>query len=498
MKKPLFIYEMANNHMGDLEHGLKIVDELKNVSKNFKEFEFAIKLQYRDDTFFHPDHIDRKDHKLIKRFVETRLGNTNFRKLVNYIKENNFLSICTPWDEKAVDYLIEIDIEIIKIASCSFNDWDLLERISKCNKRIIASTAGAAKLDIDKVYSFFKNQNKFITLMHCVGEYPTQNENLHLDQIDFIKKNYQDFEIGYSTHEEPSNFENIQIAIAKGATVFEKHVGVANEKYQLNKYSASPQQVYNWLNAAKRAYIACGGLKNERKGFTEKEKNDLRILLRGAYATKNLKKDSMLKKDYFLAMPNIEGQLVARELGKLTNYKLNKDILQNEPIMLRDLKLEYKYGSIMEKKFFIKDKIQEMIHTSNVILPKKMYAEISHHHGIDNFFKKGAVLFHIINKEYSKIVIMMFPGQEYPSHFHEIKNETYFVLSGDLTVRIVDDTKHLEPGDTMTVKKSNIHSFKTKNGVIFEEIATTYIKGDSKYLDGDIKSDGRKTAITLD
>ena len=114
MKKLLFIYEMANNHMGDIEHGLKIVDELKNISKNFKEFEFAIKLQYRDDTFFHPDHINRKDHKLIKRFVETRLGDANFRKLVNYIKENNFLSICTPWDEKAVDYLIEIDIEKVK------------------------------------------------------------------------------------------------------------------------------------------------------------------------------------------------------------------------------------------------------------------------------------------------------------------------------------------------------------------------------------------------
>ena len=41
-------------------------------------------------------------------------------------------------------------------------------------------------------------------------------------------------------------------------------------------------------------------------------------------------------------------------------------------------------------------------------------------------------------------------------------------------------------------------TFKTKNGVIFEEIATTYLKGDSIYLDGDIPTDGRKTIINLD
>ena len=59
---PLFIYEMANNHMGDLEHGKKIIESLRKISDDFPEFNFAVKLQYRDDSFFHPDHINRKDH----------------------------------------------------------------------------------------------------------------------------------------------------------------------------------------------------------------------------------------------------------------------------------------------------------------------------------------------------------------------------------------------------------------------------------------------------
>ena len=57
--KPLFIFEMANNHMGDIDHGIKIIDEVKKKSDLFPEFQYAFKLQYRDDSF-HPDHMSEK------------------------------------------------------------------------------------------------------------------------------------------------------------------------------------------------------------------------------------------------------------------------------------------------------------------------------------------------------------------------------------------------------------------------------------------------------
>ena len=35
MKKLQFIFEMANNHMGDITHGLKIIDALRKFSVNY-------------------------------------------------------------------------------------------------------------------------------------------------------------------------------------------------------------------------------------------------------------------------------------------------------------------------------------------------------------------------------------------------------------------------------------------------------------------------------
>ena len=53
---PLFIFEMAINHQGSVEHGKRIIREIRNVCDDFPEFEFAFKFKYRDlDTFIHPD-----------------------------------------------------------------------------------------------------------------------------------------------------------------------------------------------------------------------------------------------------------------------------------------------------------------------------------------------------------------------------------------------------------------------------------------------------------
>jgi hypothetical protein len=36
MKNPLFIFEMANNHMGDVDHGIKIINAFKAVAGKYK------------------------------------------------------------------------------------------------------------------------------------------------------------------------------------------------------------------------------------------------------------------------------------------------------------------------------------------------------------------------------------------------------------------------------------------------------------------------------
>ncbi len=96
--KPLFIFDMANNHQGDAEHGLRIICEVHEACRGF-DFNFAFKFQYRDlDTFIHPDYKGRQDIKYVKRFSETRLSRDDHRKMKNEAEHLGFITVCTPFD----------------------------------------------------------------------------------------------------------------------------------------------------------------------------------------------------------------------------------------------------------------------------------------------------------------------------------------------------------------------------------------------------------------
>ena len=122
----LFIFEMANNHQGLKEHGLKIINAMADIADR-QGVRAAVKLQFRDlDTFIHPDWRESKDNKHIPRFLSTRLTDEEFGALVEETKRRGMVSICTPFDEPSVDRIERLGIEVVKIGSCSAHDWPLL------------------------------------------------------------------------------------------------------------------------------------------------------------------------------------------------------------------------------------------------------------------------------------------------------------------------------------------------------------------------------------
>jgi sialic acid synthase SpsE/D-lyxose ketol-isomerase len=491
--KPLFIFEMANNHQGSVEHGKTIISEIKKVCNDFPEFDFAFKFQYRNlDTFIHPDYINRDDIKNVKRFKDTKLSQEQFKELLSYVKENGFIAICTPFDEDSVDNIAEQKFDYIKIASCSFTDWPLLEKIASKNMPVIASGAGSSFEDVVKVVSFFTNRNIDFSLMHCVAEYPTKNENLQLNQIDFYKNNFPNIRIGFSTHESPDNYMPVRIAVAKGAEMFEKHVGVPTETITLNGYSANPQQVKEWLTAAREAYSICG-IKNARYESTQKEQDDLAALKRGVFIKKPVKKGGLLKsEDFYLAFPCQKGQLVASDLSKYNLIKIQKDIADiNAPVMLSDIAIKNKGNEV----YSVLKQIVALLKESNVVVPAGSLCEISHHYGLENYSKTGLAMINCVNREYCKKILAVLPGQSHPAHYHIKKEETFVILHGDLSIELDGVQKTLHKGDVMTVERNVNHSFSSKNGCIFEEISSTHYLNDSYYADESKFVNPRKTHV---
>lgn len=485
----LFIFEMANNHQGSVEHGKKIIKAIGEIARRHK-LKASIKFQFRDlDTFVHPKHQKKSDNKHVPRFLSTRLGEKDFKTLIEAARKEQLIVMATPFDEKSVDMADRLGVDVLKVASCSATDFPLLEKIAEARKPVIISFGGVPLTRIDDIVTFFDHRYVHFAIQHCVSIYPTPTEKLQLEQIAVMKKRYPNLVVGFSTHEAPDNTENIQMAYARGARMYEKHVGVETPKIKLNAYSANPEQTEKWVEAWKRAVQAMGA---QEKVLDPKEKEDLESLMRGVFAKKPLKKGQVIKQgDIYFAFPIEKGQLPS---GRFTPGLLaDKDYKKDEAIGSKVRKDEFSKKHTI---YQIIHAVKGMLNEAGVPITPEFEVELSHHYGLENFDKYGAVIIDCINREYCKKIIIQLPGQAHPHHHHVKKEEAFHILHGEVEMELDGRRKTLRTGDVQVIQRGVKHRFWTDTGVIFEEISTTHFNDDSHYEDPKIAKMAREERKT--
>lgn len=493
--RPFFVFEMANNHTGSLEHGLRILSTFGPLVAPFRDrFDFGFKLQYRDlDTFIHPNFQNRSDLKFIKRFQETRLTEAQFLGLRTAMEAEGFIPVCTPFDEVSVGRLEAHGYRILKIASCSFGDWPLMERIAISPLPIIASTAGVSLEVLDQVVSFLEHRQRQLTLMHCIGEYPTPASHLQLDQIDFLRARYPQHQIGFSTHEAPDNTRFVQMALAKGAMVFERHVGMATPGSPLNAYSSSPEQIVPWLEAASEALVACGTTLG-RYSPTPGEADSLRDLRRGVYVTQGIQAGECIDIEKVLfAMPNELGQLTANDFSKYAEFRALTPIPALGAVFTKNVERTDHRERVLQ----IVQKVRALLQESHTVASEKAEVEISHHYGLDRFDEVGLTIINVVNRAYCKKLLVLLSGQHHPEQYHMQKEETFHILHGKVHVKLDGVESIANPGDVLIVEREVRHEFWSEAGAVIEEVSSTHFRDDSYYTDPAITQNlNRKTQLT--
>lgn len=343
----LFVLEMTNNHQGSLKRALDIVHEHSRVVR-FNNVRAAIKLQFRDvDSFVHKDFRDRSDIRYVKRVLDTRMSKEDYAVVVEAIKKSGCIPLATPFDEKSVDWCVDFNMPIIKIASADSNDWMLLERIAATRKPCIISFGATPLKDMDDVVTFFENRNIPLAINHCVAAYPHEDAECELDQIDFFKKRYPGHTIGWSCHEYKDWDTSIKIAYAKGARTFERHIDINTDGFKVAAYSSLPDQLDTWFKAFHKAVEFCGTARAERKLPLSKETAYLDTYIRGVYAKRDLQPGQLITDDdIYLAIPLQKGQISCRELmlGRF-GHKITQEVKADAPIRIDNIDTPYSASS---------------------------------------------------------------------------------------------------------------------------------------------------------
>jgi len=487
-----FILDLANNHQGSVEHGLEIIRRHGEVVRDHG-VRAAIKFQFRDlDTFIHPKHFNGSSNKHIGRFLSTRLGRSDYERLLEEVKKQGLFAICTPFDEASVGTISAMGFDVIKVASCSAKDWPLIESVAEANLPVVFSTGGLDIEDVDSLVVFGEHRALDFALMHCVSIYPTPPEACNLANIGMLRKRYPSVCVGWSTHEDPDAHAPVQMALSYGALLFERHIGLPTDTIKLNAYSSTPEQIDGWLSAWQSAQAYAGSY--DRKEALKEEAEALNSLQRGVFAKRTLKAGDLLERDdVYFAMPLEDGQL---DSGRFRGgIVLSKDIEKDGSLLEESLILPELSDGQKLKRYV--HQVRAVLNIAGIKLGPEFYVEYSHHYGIPNFGRTGCVLIDCVNREYCKKILVQLPGQSHPYHFHRLKEETFQVLWGEMFLDIDGKERLLRPGDSAVVLPGAWHKFRTDMGCVVEEISTTHHNNDSVYKDQTINKLAREERKTV-
>ena len=283
------------------------------------------------------------------------------------------------------------------------------------------------------------------------------------------------------------------MAIAKGASLFEKHVGVPTGTISLNAYSANPGQIRRWLEGAQNTLEVCGEV-GRRPEAAAGEVASLSALRRGVFARKSISPGEKLEAtNIFLAFPPSENQLTANDLSKYTDFHAQVPIQPQAPILLPEVQKTDKHKKI----YNIVQRVKEVVKNSGILPPNQVDLEISHHYGLDKFEEYGLTMLTIINREYCKKLMILLPGQQHPEQYHTSKEETFHILYGQVNTDLDGVQQTFAPGEVLTIERGVRHSFSSPTGAVIEEISSTHAGSDSYYTDPKIgQNRQRKTFIT--
>ena len=242
---PYFIAEIGINHNGQVDLAKKMIDLSAKAGAD------AVKFQKRNiDYLVDPNtklvdptgYLSKNENDIPTEnkafgtwtYPDKRLefNDDTYKELITYSKEKKLEFIVSPWEEKSVDFLVENNASVIKVASVDATNYHFLEYIASKNIPTLISTGMTSYDQMNITNRIFDNKNCPMMFLHCTSAYPCPLEDKNLNVINVMKEMFNK-DVGFSGH--GIGFEGTLGSVALGANVIEKHV-------TLNKQMSGPDQ----------------------------------------------------------------------------------------------------------------------------------------------------------------------------------------------------------------------------------------------------------------
>ncbi len=215
------IAEIGINHNGSVKIAKELIEGAKQAGCD------AVKFQKRT-----PELCVPKDQWSIERdtpwgrmsYIDYRhrmeLSFDDYNEINDYCKKKDIDWFASCWDENSVDFIEQFNTPLLKVASASLTDHNLLRRKKSTGKPLIISTGMSTLEEIESAVEITGTEN--ILIAHSTSAYPCKLEELNLKVIQTLKEKFPEVPIGYSGHE--TGLAPTWAAVAMGACFVERHI----------------------------------------------------------------------------------------------------------------------------------------------------------------------------------------------------------------------------------------------------------------------------------
>lgn len=224
-----FIAELGQNHQGELNIAKKMVDSLvwsgvRAIKTAKRDIDICLTEQQKNMLYDNPNSFGETYYEHRKAL---ELSKDDFRELKRYSESKGFDFISSFTDLNSLDFLNEIGVKVLKIASQRLKDYKLLKAVADTKKPIIISSGMSNIDDIDKVIKIFQNNEK--ALLQCTSVYPCHESLLNLNVIETYKKRYYGIVdvFGFSGH---------HAGIAPDIAAYMMGIDILERHYTLHRY----------------------------------------------------------------------------------------------------------------------------------------------------------------------------------------------------------------------------------------------------------------------
>jgi sialic acid synthase len=221
---PFIIAEVGQNHQGSLDNALEYIRLFASAGAD------AVKFQTRNNKILFSADAYEAPYNSENAFAETYGAHREMLELKpewlptikSECEEQGVHFMSTPFDEPSLDLLVDVGVDIIKIASFDLGNLPLIDRIGRAGKPVVISIGGGKSAQIRTSVELLLKHGVEVAVLHCVSEYPCEFNRLGLDNIETLTAEFPTCAIGSSDHF--NGTLSGPIAYMKGARVFEKHV----------------------------------------------------------------------------------------------------------------------------------------------------------------------------------------------------------------------------------------------------------------------------------